>query len=165
MRWSSKPFRTSKASCSQPDGAVKPGSLRQNRMNERIESFLTELNHAWQRGDFAAVSDCYHPDAVMLPPDMETPIAGRDAVVATYRDFAESATLLEFTVTRVESFSFAAPEGGSALQMAHMYFDVRYEHLGTTYSESGLEIYALLEAAHKLQIVWRSQSVIGSHSG
>lgn len=131
-------------------------------MNERIEKFLDALNDAWQRNDTAALAAFYHPDTVMLPPDLETPILGRDSVVASYRDFSESATLLEFAVTRYETFGFASSAGTPVLQMAHMYFDVRYELQGATHSESGLEIYSLLDSGDTLQIVWRCQTVLDS---
>ena len=131
-------------------------------MNERIGKFLDALNATWQHGDPDALAAFYHPDTVMLPPDLETPIVGRDAVVASYRDFSASATLLDFSVTRYETFSFASRPGTPVVHMAHMYFDVRYELQGATHSETGLEIYSLLDSGESLQIVWRCQTVLDS---
>lgn len=138
-------------------------------MTDRIEKFLDALNDTWRRDDLTALADFYHPQVVMLPPDLETPIVGRDAVVASYRDFSEAATLLNFSVTRYECFSFAqpgpSPAGAPLLHMVHMYFDVGYRLQGSTHTESGLEIYTLLETGDALQIVWRCQTVLDSRIG
>ena len=58
--------------------------------------FLLALNNCWQTGDLAALAEYYHPDVVLLPPDMGEPIRGRQAVIESYQDFLEAATLEHF---------------------------------------------------------------------
>jgi hypothetical protein len=141
-----------------------------------LRQFLMALNRCWTSGDHEALAAFYHPDVVLLPPDLGAPIRGRDAVVASYREFADSARLLDFQVTDLDLHSFsaasAADDGLRAadpaaradhlVHMAHMRFDVTYELAGSRYQEQGLEIYTVLEGAGGLEIVWRAQLVLDS---
>ena len=68
-----------------------------------VRAFIAELNDCWQRGDVEALTHCYHPDVVLLPPDLGPPIRGRDAVVASYRDFLDAARLDRFQPVELPS--------------------------------------------------------------
>ena len=127
----------------------------------RIQDFVTALNEAWQLGNTEALIACYHPDVVLLPPDLGPPIVGRDAVVASYREFLEAATLDRFETTSLDVFSF--PATGTATHVAHLTFEVAYTLAGERYLEKGLEVYVIAEdAAGALRIIWRQQSVLDS---
>ena len=56
-----------------------------------VRDFLLALNDCWQRGDLEALESFYHPDVVLLPPDLGQPICGREAVVASYLEFLQAA--------------------------------------------------------------------------
>lgn len=128
--------------------------------------FLLALNACWQTGDLDALADYYHPDVVLLPPDMGAPISGREAVVESYQDFFAAATLEHFRVADLEVFSFPATESAAApaavTHMAHLTFSVSYTLDGDTYVETGMEVYALGELDGRLKILWRHQSVLDS---
>ena len=123
--------------------------------------FVLALNDCWQRGDLEAIAAFYHPDVVLLPPDLGLPICGREAVVASYLEFLQAATLDHFEVLELEIFPFAAPSGGRTY-MAHLTFAVTYTLDGETYIEKGLEAYTLADGDDGLQILWRHQSVLDS---
>ena len=118
--------------------------------------FLLALNACWQTGDLAALAEYYHPDVVLLPPDMGEPIRGRTAVIQSYQDFLEATTLEHFEVTGLEVFSFPTTH------MAHLTFSVSYTLDGDTYVETGIEAYTLGEFDGRLKILWRHQSVLDS---
>lgn len=120
---------------------------------------MQALNDAWQSGELDRLGDFYHAEAVLLPPDAGDPIVGRDAIVASYRDFDEAAVLLHFAVTELLTYGF------DRTHLVHMRFDVRYELEGSRYEESGLEIYSLIEQEDgRFVIVWRGQSVLDSRT-
>ena len=123
--------------------------------------FVLALNACWQKGDLEAVAEFYHPDVVLLPPDLGPPICGRDAVVASYLEFLQAARLEHFEVLELDVFPFDAPTGGRTF-MAHLTFAVTYTLDSETYVEKGLEAYTLAENEDDLQILWRHQSVLDS---
>ena len=55
--------------------------------------FVLALNDCWQAADLSALEGFYHPDVVLLPPDLGQPICGREAVVASYGEFLQAASL------------------------------------------------------------------------
>lgn len=131
--------------------------------------FLLALNNCWQTGDLAALAEYYHPDVVLLPPDMGEPIRGRQAVIESYQDFLEAATLEHFEVTGLEVFSFPVTGAQSApathiptTYIAHLTFSVSYTLDGDTYVETGMEAYTLGQVDGRLKILWRHQSVLDS---
>jgi ketosteroid isomerase-like protein len=127
---------------------------------ETIGKFIASLNECWQQGEVDRLADYYHTDVVLLPPDLGTPIRGRDAVVSTYRDFLEAAQLDRFETLGLDVFSY--PEGDGGCHVAHLTFEVDYLLDGSRYQERGLEVYVLRESGGRLQIVWRQQSVLDS---
>ncbi|HEY5644639.1 MAG TPA: nuclear transport factor 2 family protein [Pseudomonadales bacterium] len=127
---------------------------------EEIRRFLVALNQTWQQGALDALAAYYHPDVVLLPPDLGPAIRGRDAVVASYREFLQAAQLERFEPTSLEVFSFPGSHGGS--HVAHLNFEVDYTLAGERYLEKGLEVYAVQETDVGLQIIWRQQAVLDS---
>ena len=75
---------------------------------ETIASFVDALNDAWRAGRVQDVGAFYHEDAVLLPPDLGEPIIGRQAIVATYADFVERASLERFDKLDLATFGFGA---------------------------------------------------------
>ena len=126
--------------------------------DDAARTFLTALNECWQRGDLVAIADFYHPDVVLLPPDLGEPIRGVDAVVGSYRDFLDAAQLNHFAITRLDVFPF----DGTDTLVAHLAFDVAYTLDGDDYVEKGLEVYTLAEREGAMKILWRHQAVLDS---
>ncbi len=130
-------------------------------LTARARTFLLNLNDCWQRGDLDALTGYYHPDVVLLPPDLGEPISGRDAVVASYLEFLQAASLEHFEVLDLQIFPFTTATGHSTV-VAHLTFSVIYTLAGETFVEKGLEVYTLSEDDEDLRILWRHQSVLDS---
>ena len=128
---------------------------------EQTRTFLLELNDCWQRGDVEALPAYYHPDVVLLPPDLGVPIQGREAVVASYLEFLQAASLEQFEVLNLDVFPFSS-NNGAQMAAAHLTFAVTYLLDGERYVEQGLEAYTLADDGDGLQILWRHQSVLDS---
>ena len=123
---------------------------------DRVRTFLSHLNHCWPTATPARLADFYHPDVVLLPPDLGAPIIGRAAVVESYAEFLRTARLVSFEVEKLETFAY------SQTCMAHLNFDIVYDLGGDRYQDKGLEIYTIIEQAERLEIVWRCQTVLDS---
>lgn len=128
---------------------------------QAARQFLIDLNECWQQGDLAAIAGFYHPDVVLLPPDLGMPILGRDAVVGSYRDFLDAATLNHFQITSLEVFPFET-NGHPATYAAHLAFDVTYTLGEEVFVEKGLEVYTLSGQDGQMKILWRHQTVLDS---
>ena len=132
-------------------------------MTQKVQQFLLDLHRTWPEDDPEALARFYHPDAVLLPPDLGTPIVGRDAIVLSYQDFLQAATLHDFNVTELDVHSFVTTKDAStSSHVAHLYFDILYSLGDVRFSEQGLEAYTIIEAGDALQIIWRNQMVLDS---
>lgn len=118
-------------------------------MSERHQEIVRHCNDAWQQRDWQALVACYHPEAILLPPDAGEPISGRDAIIATYQEFMEVAHIEEFQVIELTSHDFAHTH------IVHMRFELEYQLESQTLKDIGLEVYVLEDAS----IIWRSQSI------
>lgn len=123
---------------------------------DAARDLITTLNQAWQAGDMGTVSATYHPQAVLLPPDLGPVIRGRDAIVDTYTDFNANAVLRHFEVTDTEVFDFESSHA------VHLKFTLAYEFDGATLEDEGLDIYLTSPYAGGLTVVWRQQVVLAS---
>ncbi|MGD8417223.1 MAG: nuclear transport factor 2 family protein [Pseudomonadales bacterium] len=125
-----------------------------------IRQFIEALNRCWLEGDAAALARFYHPDVALLPPDMGPLIRGRDAVVASYREFLDTAELKHFEPVQVDVYAY--PSDGGGTHMVQMIFEVDYVLDGSRYLEKGMEIYTVVTGADNPQIIWRQQVVLDS---
>lgn len=121
-----------------------------------LPRLIARLNDAWLSQDYTALSQCYHPDAVLLPPDAGAPIIGREAVISTYRDFHALVTLRKFEVT--EQIFFPYPSTTLSTTMCHMRFTIAYELNALSMQESGMDIYTIVDDQVTGPVIaWRAQ--------
>ena len=119
-------------------------------MND-LKQFILDLNDAWVEQRYDDLYGFYHDDVVMLPPGLSEPMVGVEAVVQSYREFGKIGKLHGFKVTDFKQFDY-----GSAV-MCHMRFEVDYQIGTDRFQEEGLEVYTVVAADSKLQVVWRTQ--------
>ena len=121
-------------------------------MSDNAQTLIRRCNTAWQDQDWETLEGCYHPDAILLPPDAGEPITGRSEIIATYQEFMAVATINEFVITELSSFEIAGTN------LVHMRFELEYQLNGQTLKDIGLEVY-VLAADGSGQIVWRNQAI------
>lgn len=120
------------------------------------ESCVRLLNDAWQRGDWDAVRGCLHPDVIMLLPDGDEILRGHEAMVDSYREFFDTATLHGLTIEELTVFDFGATA------VCHMRFLIEYAIDGEREEAEGLEVYTLAaDEDGRARIVWRTQQLFG----
>jgi len=164
--------------------SVPPGTS--TTASPDIVQFLENLNTAWLTCDYAALERFYHAGVVLLPPDAGAPLLGRDAVIATYRDFHSVCSVVRFNMTDTSSWRFEAnsqmpstpdltPDLATTVTttMVHMRFEIDYRFTNSAQvpdsaatstpspiqAEQGMDIYTLQHSAQDPHpvIIWRAQ--------
>jgi uncharacterized protein (TIGR02246 family) len=115
-----------------------------------IRDIVTAINTAWTTGDFEAIGRHVAEHVVMAPPGLDGRVLGRDAYVASFRQFAE--------VARTRMFSPEVPRvdviGNTAV--ATCPFTIAYDLEGATYREKGADILVFARTVGGWQVVWRT---------
>lgn len=124
-------------------------------MSQTAIALVGRLNKAWQTHDFEAVTDCFDPQAILLPPDLGAPIQGRAAIVDTYRTFAEVGELIRF-----DEIELTAHEYGTT-QIVHLEFEIEYRLADQQRIDQGFEFYVIASDG-PARIVWRQQVITSS---
>lgn len=75
---------------------ASPATIAPSPDAATVASVLARLNAAWQSGDYAMLAECFDADVVMMLPNGTGRVEGREPIVASYRDFMESATITEY---------------------------------------------------------------------
>ena len=61
-----------------------------------IRSVLARIDAAWRRKQFSSLTDCFHPDAVIVGPGNAVFAQGREACAESYKEFATNASVLNY---------------------------------------------------------------------
>jgi len=115
-----------------------------------IRDIVAAINQAWVTGDYDAIGQYVAEQVVMAPPGLDGRVFGRDAYVASFRQFAE--------VARTHLFSPGVPRvdviGNTAV--AACPFTIGYELEGVSYREKGSDLLVFARAVGQWKIVWRT---------
>ncbi len=119
-------------------------------MHSDLRSRIDALNAAWQERRFAELGEYFHEDARLVAPGLASRIEGRDAIVRTYREFAESAT--------IDSFRLDPPhlEQWGDTAVATSSFTMTYTFGGRSYTEEGHDVLVLARSGGTWVVVWRT---------
>lgn len=114
-----------------------------------LRALVKRLNAAWVNRRFDELTTYFHPDVVVVPPDISTRVLGRDACVASYRDFMSSAT--------VHAFEDAPAQidvtGGTAVAVAP--YEIDYEIPSGRWRGTGKDVLVLGKDETGWRVVWR----------
>jgi hypothetical protein len=93
----------------------------------------------------------------MAPPgERARVVAGREAMVQSFRDFLAAAKVLDFETLDLQVDLF----GPTAV--AGLVFRIRYEMEGQAYDEKGKDVLVLNRDGNVWRIVWRTQIPVAS---
>jgi ketosteroid isomerase-like protein len=116
----------------------------------QIRDIVAAINSAWTSGRYEEIGQYVSDQVVMAPPGLNGRVMGREAYVASFRQFAE--------VARTRIFDPGVPRvdvmGGTAV--ATCPFSIRYEMEGQTYQEKGFDILVFAFAGGAWKVVWRT---------
>jgi len=115
-----------------------------------VVGVLRQINQAWLKGAPDAIGDFVADDVVMAIPGFSGRIRGREAFVAGFRQFCESA--------RIDAHKETAYDvdvvGKTAV--ATCTFDLTYEREGSRYRSTGRDFWIFEERAGRWLAVWRT---------
>jgi ketosteroid isomerase-like protein len=115
-----------------------------------IRDIVAAINQAWTTGDYEAIGPHVAEHVVMAPPGLEGRVLGREAYVASFRQFAEVARTRMFLpeVPRVDVIGSTA--------VATCPFTIAYDLEGASYREKGADILVFGRTGGRWQVVWRT---------
>ena len=116
-----------------------------------ISQLIRDLNQTWLQGRFDDLHRYYVEDVVMIPPGLQGEVVGRDAMVDSYRQFAQQATVHQFREDRIDVHTF------ESTAIVTLHFHVKYDCGGDVQEENGAEILVLLCRDNEWRIAWRTQ--------
>jgi Domain of unknown function (DUF4440) len=64
--------------------------------HEPIHAALLAISRAWRERRYEALGNCFAPDMVFALPSFASRLLGRDAIVASYREFMDRVTLTDY---------------------------------------------------------------------
>ena len=119
--------------------------------SEQIWKAIQAANRAWLDGRPEEVASLFHEDVVMIAPNMERVVRGRDAMVQSSIDYCAQVKTHAFTELDhvVDVFADTA--------IATFRFDVTYEINGARHQEIGQEILAFERQGQAWRAVWRTR--------
>jgi ketosteroid isomerase-like protein len=119
---------------------------------EAILEVVERLNAAWSAGEFDQLVDVFDPGVVLVAfsPEGAHRVVGRDAVIQSYREFAEQSVLHQFELQQPELDVF----GTTAI--ATCPYTIDYEIGGRRWIGEGRDLLVLHEGEEGWKVVWRS---------
>lgn len=119
---------------------------------KEIEHLVEHLNDAWLNDKIENMDMFFHKQVVMIEPGTNNKMVGREEMIESYREFAESADVTDFKINDlfIDVFETTA--------VAHYTFRIKYTVETTNYDESGTETLVFHRHNDRWQIIWRTQS-------
>jgi len=120
---------------------------------EEIWGLVQRMNDAWAKNGSEPLASFFHPDIVMVRPDFAQRTEGRDACVASYEDFRNQATILDFKITNPGIDVF----GDTAI--ATYAYEISYEMGGERFNDTGRDLFIFVRENARWQAVWRTMII------
>ena len=118
--------------------------------DDELRSIVQRVNDAWRSERFDEMREYFHPNVVLAQPGFGQRVEGRDALMASYQDFARQAKVISFTCGDVH----VDRAGDSAVTTMH--WRMEYEFGGARYDESGWDLLVFGRHGGRWVVVWRT---------
>jgi len=116
---------------------------------QAVADAVAQINRAWQNNDFAALLECFAEEAVMVGPGYKVLGRGRSFFVESYREFATSAAILQY------SESDPVVEVFDQIAICAYSWTMTYRRDGAPSTEVGSDQFVLVRSNSKWQVLWR----------
>ena len=117
---------------------------------EEIRRLVKKINAAWLHGRPEELAPYFHEDMVIVPPDFRRRAKGREACVASYKDFVSQAKVREYKDSEPDIDLW----GNTAV--ATYSWEIAYEMKKESYRESGWDVFVLVREHARWLAVWRT---------
>jgi uncharacterized protein (TIGR02246 family) len=114
-----------------------------------VAETVRRLNATWLNGNVDDLVEFFEPDVVLVAPGFVQRVAGRDALIDSYRNFLDQATLHHFELFEPSIHVF----GGTAV--ATCPYETEYSVGGQRWKGDGHDVLVLLEKEGTWRVVWR----------
>jgi ketosteroid isomerase-like protein len=115
-----------------------------------VRQILERINGAWRSGQAEQLGDYFHADMVIVGPGYKELGHGREACVASYRDFLQS------SVVRAYRESNLVIREWGATAVATYEWEMDFEHGGRLHREAGTDLFVFERQGEKWLAVWRA---------
>jgi hypothetical protein len=114
-----------------------------------ISRVLARITAAWTECRFDELHDCFNENVVIVSPDLNRRVEGRDACIASYRDFMSQA--------QVDAYHEDPPtiDIWNDTAVAAYRWTMHWSMGGQSHDESGHDIFAFARRDGKWRAVWR----------
>jgi len=118
-----------------------------------FELLIREMNDAWMQGFPDRLLQHFDDDMVIVSPDFEHRVDGKEASIQTYRDFCANSKVYSFhqDSVKVDLFEFTA--------VVSYRFSIEYATGGKHYRDSGRDLFVFSKKHNTWKAVWRSMTV------
>ncbi|RPI18609.1 MAG: nuclear transport factor 2 family protein [Ignavibacteriae bacterium] len=111
---------------------------------------VQQINDAWVNNKTEEIAVYFHPDITITGADLHEIMSGRDACVASYKDFVSNSVVNDYK----ESDPVINVFGSTAI--VSYQFDIIYKMNEKTYSETGRDLFVFNKENDKWLAVWRT---------
>jgi ketosteroid isomerase-like protein len=111
---------------------------------------IRKTNDAWLTGRVDDLAPLLHPDFVMVYPDFAGRGQGREAILASFRDFCENAEVHEY-----REHDLQIDVAGDTAVVSFL-FQMVYERSGKRYDCTGRDLWVFQRQAGQWVAVWRT---------
>jgi hypothetical protein len=121
----------------------------------KVWEVMQEINRAWVHGSPDDMEPHLHPDMVIVTSDVEYRADGRDACIASYKDFCGRAQIQEYREENPNVDIFDE-------QAVVIYrFNITYELEGQMHVDQGADIFAFKREQDQWRAIWRTLVAFG----
>ncbi len=123
-----------------------------NKIERQVHDTINAINDAWRSGKPAEMTAHLHPNIVMKLPGSSGQITGREALIASFKEFCTNAKVLEYK----ESDEQITVKGNCAV--ATISFEMLYERATYRERSKGRDIWVFEKDADQWVAVWRTMA-------
>jgi ketosteroid isomerase-like protein len=128
-------------------------------VQEAVWEVMQEINRAWVHGRPEEMELHLHPDMVIVTSDVEYRADGRQACIASYKDFCDRATIQDYKEDKPNVDVF----GDQAVVIYQ--FDISYELEGAAHRDKGADIFVFKREQDQWRAIWRTLVAFGEEEG
>jgi hypothetical protein len=133
---------------------VPPGIPQVTGDQDQIRSILRQITSSWLNGGIHASRELFHEKAVIVRPDFQGRVEGRDLCLRSYEDFTKKAVVKKYD----ESDHQIDLCGNTAV--ATYRFDIAYSMGGREFHEIGRDVFVFIREGKQWQVLWRTMVLI-----
>lgn len=128
-----------------------------NAVEQEAWDTVRAMNRAWTSGDVESLRRWFHRDMVAVTPMDRSRLVGAEACIASWTRFVKAAKVEEWAERELRVTLF----GGNAAVVSYDY-DVSYVAAGTRHRQGGRDLFFLVLADGRWQIVGNAFSPVPS---